>query len=264
MNSKMKNQLLANKTAVVFGAGGNLGSQVARAFIEQGAKVFISDINKDLMSEIYGAEGTHEVDALNESEVNDYLDAITANGTHIDVMINLSGSNPEEYNHGKPAMEVSLEQLLIPMKTATGTQFITAKAGFKHMYSNNSGVIIFITSTLSKISPPWTTALTVSHAGTEALVRTLANEWGSGGVRVIGIRSEAMTESPTINYTFEAMGANIGLSKEEMQISVEEKVPLRRLTSGMETADVAVLAASDLAGFMTGAILNHSGGHVLD
>ena len=132
------------------------------------------------------------------------------------------------------------------------------------MYANNGGVIIFITSTLSKISPPFTTALTVSHAGTEALVRTLANEWGPGGVRVIGIRSEAMTESPTINYTFAAMGANVGLSREEMQLSVEEQVPLRRLTSGMETAEVAVLAASDLAGFMTGAILNHSGGHVLD
>ena len=264
MNDKMKNQLLADKTAVVFGAGGNLGKQVTKAFIAQGARVFISDIDKDLLSGIEGAVGVHKVDALNQAEVNDYLDSIIADGEHIDVLINLSGSDPEEYNHGKPATEVTLEQLLIPMKTATGTQFVTAKAGFKHMYVNNGGVIIFITSTLSKISPPWTTALTVSHAGTEALVRTLANEWGPGGVRVIGIRSEAMTESPTINYTFAAMGANIGLSREEMQSSVEEKVPLRRLTCGEETAEVAVLAASDLAGFMTGAILNHSGGHVLD
>lgn len=260
----MKNQLLIDKTAVVFGAGGTLGKQVAKAFIEHGARVFISDINTALMSGIHGAEGVDKVDALSEAEVDEYLKGIAAKGIHIDISINLSGSDPEEYNHGRPAMEVSLEQLLIPMKTATGTQFVTAKAGFKHMYANNGGVIIFITSTLSKISPPFTTALTVSHAGTEALVRTLANEWGPGGVRVIGIRSEAMTESPTINYTFAAMGANVGLSREEMQLSVEEQVPLRRLTSGMETAEVAVLAASDLAGFMTGAILNHSGGHVLD
>lgn len=264
LNTIMKNQLLNNKTAVVFGAGGNLGKQVAKAFINHGAKVFISDIDEALMSDIHGAAGVHKVDALNEDEVNQYLDDILATGVQVDVLINLSGSDPEEYNHGKPAMDVSLDQFLIPMKTATGTQFITAKAGFRHMYANNGGVIIFITSTLSKISPPFTTALTVSHAGTEALVRTLANEWGPGGVRVVGIRSEAMTESPTINYTFAAMGANVGLSREEMQHSVEEQVPLRRLTSGTETADVAVLAASDLAGFMTGAILNHSGGHVLD
>ena len=260
----MQTQLLDNKTAVIFGAGGNLGKQVVKAFIQHGAKVFISDIDKQSMLHEHGVEDIQKVDALNETEVNDYLDSITKDGLKIDVLINLSGSKPEEYNHGKPAMEVSLEQFLIPMKTATGTQFITAKAGYKHMQKQKRGVILFITSTLSKISPPWTTALSVAHAATEGLVRTLANEWGPDGVRVVGIRSEAMTESPTIKYTFTVMGANIGLSREEMQKSVEENVPLRRLTSGLETANVAVLAASDLAGFMTGAILNHSGGHVLD
>ena len=93
---------------------------------------------------------------------------------------------------------------------------------------------------------------------------SLATEWGPEGIRVIGLRSEAMTESPVIDYTFTTMGQNIGLSREEMQGWVEEKVPLRRLTKGDETAKVIVLAASDLAGFMTGTFLNHSGGHVLN
>ena len=219
----MKNQLLVNKTAVVFGAGGNLGKQVAKAFIDHGAKVFISDISKKSMADIQGAANVRKVDAQNEAEINDYLNTIVADGNQIDVLINLSGSNPEAYNHGKPAMDVSLEQFLIPMRTATGTQFITAKAGFKHMSESNGGVIILITSTLSKISPAWTTALSASHAATEGLVRTLANEWGPGGVRVVGIRSEAMTESPTIDYTFTTMGSNIGLSRQEMQGAVEEK-----------------------------------------
>ena len=160
-------------------------------------------------------------------------------------------------------MEVSLDQFLIPMKTGTGTQFITAKAAHKHMRKQQQGVIVLITSTLSQIAPPWTTALTASHAATEAMTKTLANEWGPEGIRVNCVRSEAMTESPVIDYTFTTMGENIGLSREEMQASVEEKVPLRRLTNANETADAIVLAASDLAGFMTGTMLNHSGGHVL-
>ncbi|MBV7329018.1 SDR family oxidoreductase [Chloroflexi bacterium TSY] len=60
------------------------------------------------------------------------------------------------------------------------------------------------------------------------------------------------------------MGANIGLTREEFQKSVEEKVPLRRLPSASETAKVAVLAASELADYVTGTTLNYSGGHVLD
>jgi len=260
----MKNSLLINKTAVIFGAGGNLGNQVAKAFIEQGANVYISDINTEAMHDILNAKNQRKLDALNETEVENFLDYVASETNGIDIVINLSGSNPSEYNHGKPAVEVTLKQFLIPMETATGTQFVTAKAAYKHMSKQKSGVIIFISSTLSKIAPPWTTALSVSHAGTEALTKTLANEWGPEGIRVICVRSEAMTESPTINYTFTTMGANIGLSREEMQKSVEEKVPLRRLTSAAETAQSIVLAASDLAGFMTGTILNHSGGHVME
>ncbi|MTI31343.1 SDR family NAD(P)-dependent oxidoreductase [Xanthovirga aplysinae] len=260
----MKNNLLKNKVAVVFGAAGNLGKQVAKAFTDQGADVYLSDIKSDVLRNLSIARNIQTVDALNEAEVEEYMDTVASLAGRIDIVINLSASETSEYNHGKPATEVSLDQFLIPMKTTTGTQFVTAKAAYKHMSRQKSGVVIFITSTLSKIAPPWTTALTASHAATEALTKTLAQEWGPEGIRVICVRSEAMTESSTIDYTFTTMGANIGISREEMQASVEEKVPLKRLTNGMETAQVAVLAASDLAGFMTGTMLNHSGGHVLE
>ncbi len=259
----MENNLLKNKTAVVFGAGGNLGRQVVKAFAEQGATVFASDIDEKSLLPLTGVT-SHVVDALDERAVEHYLEKIAAQTGQLDVVINLAGSDPAAYNHGKPASDVSLDQLLIPMKTATGTQFITAKVAHRFMATQGKGTIIFITSTLSKIAPAWTTALTASHAATEALAMSLATEWGPEGIRVIGVRSEAMTESPTIDYTFTTMGQNIGLSRQEMQGWVEEKVPLRRLTKGHETAQAIVLAASDLAGFMTGTFLNHSGGHVLN
>ena len=258
----MKNDLLRNKTAVVFGAGGNLGKQVVKAFHEQGATVFASDIDEKTLSIIDGVTN-QVVDALDEKAVEIYLEETATKSGRLDIVINLSGSDPADYNHGKPASSVTLNQLLIPMKTATGTQFITAKAAHPIMTKQGSGTIVFITSTLSKIAPAWTTALTASHAATEALAMSLATEWGPEGIRVIGVRSEAMTESPVIDYTFTTMGENIGLSRQEMQGWVEEKVPLKRLTKGDETAQAIVLAASDLAGFMTGTFLNHSGGHVL-
>lgn len=259
----MENNLLKNKTAVVFGAGGNLGKQVTRAFAGQGATVFASDIDEKSLLTLTGVT-SNVVDALDEMAVEAYLEKVSAQAGQLDILINLSGSDPAVYNHGRPATEVSLEQLLVPMKTATGTQFITAKAAHRFMAAQQNGVIIFITSTLSKIAPAWTTALTASHAATEAMAMSLATEWGPEGIRVIGVRSEAMTESPTIDYTFTTMGKNIGLSREEMQGWVEEKVPLRRLTKADETAKAIVLAASDLAGFMTGTFLNHSGGHILN
>ena len=260
----MKNQLLENKNALVFGAKGALGRQVAKAFKESGANIYLSDIN------VEGIESSdlgeiRRVDTLNEEEVNGYFSWFDRENVPVDIVINLSASNPAEYNHGKPALDVSLEQFLIPLKTTTANQFVTAKAAFPLMLKQNSGVIIFITSTLAKVGSPWSAALTASHAATEGLVKSLANEWGAESVRVLGVRSEAMPDSPTIDYTFETMGANMGMSRDEMQGFIEQqKTALKRLPSTAETADVIVLAASELAGYMTGTMLNHSGGHILE
>ena len=75
------------------------------------------------MAGIQGGANIRKLDAQNEVEVNDYLSTIVADGNQIDVVINLSGLDPEAYNHGKSAMNVYLEQFLIPMKRDTGTQF---------------------------------------------------------------------------------------------------------------------------------------------
>ncbi len=261
----MKNKLLENKTAVVMGAAGNLGLEVAKAFIDQGARVYVSDIYIDKLKSLNSAHSIDHVDAQNEVEIENYFNKISTNEGAIDIVINLSGSDPAAYNHGKPATEVSLDQFLIPMKTATATQFLTAKAAYRQMATQQNGVIIFITSTLAKVGSPWSAALTASHAATEGLLKSLANEWGPEGIRVLGIRSEAMPESPVIHYTFTEMGKNLGLAREEMQAFIEQqKTALKRLPSAAETAKVAVIAASDLSSYMTGTILNHSGGHVLE
>ena len=179
--------------------------------------------------------------------------------------INLAASNPAEYNHGKPAVEVSLNQFLIPLRTSTAAQFNTAKAAYPILAKQGSGVIIFITSTLAKVGSPWAPALTASHAATEGLAKSLANEWGPEGIKVIGVRSEAMPDTPTITYTYATMGANLGMNGDEMQAFIEQnKTALKRLPSTLETAKVIAFAASGLSDYMTGTILNHSGGHILE
>ncbi len=260
----MENQLLKGKVAIVFGASGNLGRQTAKVFVENGANVHVSDIDTVGLKGLEGFKSIETVDALDEVGIDAYMQKIVDIEGKIDIVVNLSGSDPRDYNHGKPAMEVSLDQFLIPMKTATATQFITAKSAYRHMSKQKAGVILFITSTLSKVGSPWSPALSASHAATEGLVKCLASEWSADGVRIIGVMSEAMPESPVIDYTYTEMGKNLGLSKDEMQGFIEQnKTVMKRLPSATETAGIFALAASDLASYMTGTILNHSGGHVL-
>lgn len=261
----MENQLLKNKNALVFGAKGALGTKVAESFKRSGANLFLSDLNVSGEVETSEYGEIRKLDVLDETAVQSYFNWFEREGVTVDIVVNLATSDPREYKHGRPAFEVSLEQLLIPMKTTTGAQYLTAKEGAKLMVKQGLGVIVFITSTLAKVGSPWSPALSASHAATEGLVRSLATEWGSHGVRVIGVRSEAMPDSPTIDYTYKTMGANMGLSGAEMQGFIEQqKTALKRLPSTQETAGVISFAASDLAGYMTGTTLNYSGGHVLD
>jgi len=123
------------------------------------------------------------LDTLNEQGVQGYFDWFETNKVLVDMVINLSTSNPCEGNHGKPTTDVSLEQFLLPLKSTTACQFVTAKTAFPLMAKRKGGVIIFITSTLSKVGSPWSSALTASHAASEGLLKSLAKEWGPAGVR---------------------------------------------------------------------------------
>lgn len=252
--------LLEGKNALVFGAGGYLGRHIAERFEEEGAAVFRSSTHGRV-----DQPGLAIVDATDEDAVDGYVDGIAAQADSIDIIINMSGVEPGHYNHGKPASEVSLRQFLMPFAVDTAAQFITAKSAFRHMSRQGSGVVIFNTSTLAKVGSPWSPALTASHAATEGLMRSLAHEYGPAGVRVLGVRSEAMPDSPTIEYTFATMGANMGMSFDEMKGFIEQnKTALKKLPEAKDTAAIFAFAASDMAEFMAGTMLNNSAGHIVD
>ncbi len=256
-------RLVEGKVAVVFGAAGAVGRQVCQQFMANGADVYASDRDAVRLEAIRVVEA-RAVDVLDERAVADYLNEVASNAGRIDVVVNLAGAHPAEYAHGKPAVDVSLEQFMQAQRTSMAPQFVTAKHAYAHLAAAGGGVIVFITSTLARVGSPWCTALTAAHAGTEGLVRSLAKEWGPAGIRVVGVRSEAMPESETIAYTFATMGQNVGLSREQMQAQVESQLAIGRLPSAEDTARVMAFAASDLAAYITGAIVNQSSGHVLD
>jgi len=74
-----------------------------------------------------------------------------------------------------------------------------------------------------------------------------------------------MIDSPSIDYTFTTMSANVGMSKDEMQAFIEQqKTALKRWSTIEETATLIVLAVSPLTSYMTGTMLNNYGGHILE
>src|SRR5262249_44218275 len=140
--------LLHRKRALVFGAGGSIGAAVAKEFVAEGAEVFASGRNsaslEDVSRHIVAAGGrghTAVVDARDERAVTAYVDGIAAKAGGIDIEFNAIGPHPTEYGNGKHAVDLSVEEYMVPLETIVKPRFITARVAARHMIKQRSGVI---------------------------------------------------------------------------------------------------------------------------
>jgi len=263
-------QLLTNKHAVIFGAGGSIGTAVAKEFAAQGATVFLSGRRlatvEQVVQDIHedgGVAYAAQVDALDEQAVQAYLDRVAQEGGSIDILMNVIGPQARDYGNATSTMELPLEQFLLPLSTLVPSQFITARAAARHMIRQHSGVILFVTAIpvrgIANAAPIGST-----FGAMEALLRCLAVDLGPAGVRVVGIRSGAMVDTRTIQQSAENAAHQLGVSKEQVVSTFEQRTLLGRLATAADTARLAAFLASDGARTLTGAIVNASSGSVID
>jgi NAD(P)-dependent dehydrogenase (short-subunit alcohol dehydrogenase family) len=262
--------LLHDKTAVVFGAGGAIGRQVAREFAGEGAAVFLAGRHlasiEEVAVEIRGADGTAEaaeVDALDEPAVSAYLDRVAHQAGRIDVLLNVTGSPPKDFGHGTDTLELPLDQFLLPLTTLVASQFVTARAAARYMVERRSGVILFVTATPAR-GVANATAIGSAYGAMEALLRCLAVDLGPAGVRVVGIRSTAVVDTGTIRQSAAIRAQRMAVSPEQVLAGIEQATLLKRLPVAADTARLAAFLASDGARTLTGAIVNASSGSVID
>jgi NAD(P)-dependent dehydrogenase (short-subunit alcohol dehydrogenase family) len=270
MNTTVSTSLLQNKRAVIFGAGGAVGTAVAKEFASQGATVFLSGRKlaaiEKVAQEIHqdgGVAYAAEVDALDEQSVNAYLERVVQEGESIDILLNAMGPQAKDYGNGTGTLELPLEQYLLPLSTLVPSQFITARAAARHMIRQRSGVILFVTAIPVRGSAS-ATAISSAFGAMESLLRCLAIDLGPTGVRVAGIRSGAMAETRTIQQSVENTARRLAISKEQVVSMFEQRSLLKRLSSVGDTARLAAFLASDGAQTLTGTILNASSGSVID
>src|SRR5258708_23209702 len=151
--------LLKNKVAVIYGAGGAIGSAVARAFVREGAKLFLTGrhrapvevVAKEIVSAGGSAEAA-EVDALDEQAVDTHLQSVIDKAGRVDISFNAIGiPNPKIR---MPLVELDVEQFSLPIATYTRSYFLNARPAARRMVANRSGVIMTVTSTPSRPCTP--------------------------------------------------------------------------------------------------------------
>jgi 3-oxoacyl-[acyl-carrier protein] reductase len=245
--------LLDNKTAIIYGAAGAIGSAVAYAYAREGATVHLAGRTlatlETLAQRIQGDGGAAHVtqlDVLDQAAVERHAAAVADPGG-IDICFNATSNDDIQ---GTPLASMAFEDFLRPVTKAVTAHFNIATAVGRHMTRHGRGVILVMAGGREAI--PHLGGSHVAWAALAGLCRQLAAELGPHGIRVAWLLSPG---SP-------------GYHEHEPADADSAPGPVgllaRHQPSYDEVANVAAFAASDWARTITASEINITGGAVID
>jgi NAD(P)-dependent dehydrogenase (short-subunit alcohol dehydrogenase family) len=260
----MQSQRLKQKIALIIGAGqqpgqtlGN-GRATAERFAQEGAILFLVDINADWLNEtvqaIRAAGGHVEslvADITKESECSKIVAECFKKYGRIDILHNNVGLSKGDKK--TPELDVSSWEYI--MDRNLKGMFMMCKHTLPIMIEQKSGCIINISSTASMAARPTITYKT-SKAGVNALTQHIAIENAPFGIRANAVLPGLMDTPMAINRRAEERGVSPDLIRQERNALV----PLKRMGSAWDVANAAVFLASDEAAYITGVLLPVDGG----
>lgn len=248
---------LDNKIAVVTGAARGIGLAICEALAEAGARVVLTDMNRELLDSAvkmlsekgYPVEG-ELLDVTDQVAVQRVHDAIVARHGRVDVLVNNAGIAIS--NHPAETMADEVWKKVIDVNL--NGVFWCCRAFGKGMLERGSGSIVNVGSMSGFIvnRPQEQANYNASKAAVHHLTRSLAAEWGARGVRVNSV-------APT--YIDTEMNAYV-YKDAEMYRHWVGGTPMNRLGRVDEVASVALFLASDASSLMTGSIVLADGGYV--
>ena len=264
-------QILQEKYAVVFGAGGSIGAAVAKEFATQGAEVFLSghtmagveSVAKQITANGGRAHAT-VIDTLDHVAVDQYIDGIAKQTGKIDIILDAAGPLAKQYGNGKLAVDLPIDQFMVPLETMVKSRFITARAAARQMVKQRSGVIIFVTGSPARPHVPGTTAIGAAFGAIENLTANLAFEVSPFGVRVVCVRTLANVDSRSIQDTMDFVAVQLNITKDQAKAQIAQSSFLKVPATVQDTAHAAVLVASDRGRMLTGTVVNATAGAALD
>ncbi|KAF4409020.1 SDR family NAD(P)-dependent oxidoreductase [Streptomyces lycii] len=242
--------LLENKTAIVYGGAGAIGSAVARVFAREGATVHLAGRTRAPLEELAGAiaasGGRVEVatlDATDRAAVGRHADAVDRHSPGIDIAFNATSNDDL---HGTPLVDMAGEDVLRPVVKAVTTHLTLATAVARHMIPRRTGVILATGGGREAI--PGLGGSHVAWSALSGLCRQLAGELGPYGIRSAWLLSPGSPGPSTP-------------PGDDPEASV---TLLHRRPRLEDVAHAAAFLASDRAPTMTATEVNVTGGAVVD
>jgi NAD(P)-dependent dehydrogenase (short-subunit alcohol dehydrogenase family) len=253
-------EILKNKTAVVYGAG-SIGGAVAVAFAKAGATVFVAAHHEDTLNKLADQQiQTAQVDVLDKDAVAAFVKSVVDKTGHVDISFCATSTHQPGGEQGAALTELSYEDFSLPLIDYTKATFNTATAVYPYMVKQHAGVIMGMTAVVSQWPLPYTAGFGPAWAAVEAMLRLLAAELGPYGVRTVCLHS-AGSEG--------AVDKTLAQSNPELEKRTDlwgqrwmSRNLLGRGPTLEEVGHMAAFMASDLAGATTGTTVSLTAGMV--
>lgn len=244
--------LLTGQTAVITGGAQGLGLAIAQRFIAEGARVVLGDVNLAATEEVAAQLGGSEVaravrcDVTNSAEVDALVAAAVEAFGGLDIMVNNAGITRDATM--RKMTEDQFDQVISVHLKGTWNGLRAAAA---IMREQKRGAIVNMSSISGKVGMVGQTNYSAAKAGIVGMTKAASKELAYLGVRVNAIQPGLIRSAMT-----EAMPQRIWDSK-------VAEVPLGRAGEPDEVASVALFLASGLSSYMTGTVLEVTGGRHL-
>ena len=241
------------KVIMITGAGGGLGSEMARLLSANGAKVWIMDLDAEkgqAVAEDIRANGGEawfiKMDVTSETDwANAVKQAVDTCG-RLDVLVNNAGINIR-----KPVEEMNIDEWCMMMKVNTGSTFLGCKYAIPVMRAQGGGAIINTSSVCGLIGHKYTPeAYTASKGAVTMLTKAIASRYAKDGIRCNSIHPSTV-DTPFVQVLFKDPARKAERLGE---------VPLGRLATAADVANAVLYLASEEAAFINGVALPIDGG----
>lgn len=256
----------SGRTAVVTGAARGMGAALALKYAENGADVVLMDLNadglKDTVAKIERLGGKAIPAPVNVADcaaLEQAMAKIEAECGAIHVLGNCAG--------------IALAEKLIDVKEGDwdrvmgvnlkGTWYLS-KLVAKNMIKNNvrNGKIVTISSQASKIGEDGNGVYSVSKAGINMLTQVLGLELAPHGISVTAV-APGYVRTDMVVQVFKERGPLLGMTPEAYEKQLCDSVPMGRMATAEEIADLMIFLSSDEASYITGVTITSAGGKTL-
>jgi NAD(P)-dependent dehydrogenase (short-subunit alcohol dehydrogenase family) len=247
---------VSSQVVIVTGASSGIGRGIALRFAEEGAAVVVADVNRaqgeavaQACEEAGGRALFVQTDVSKAAECRSLIEQCVAAFGQVDTLVNNAG-----VNFVKPTLEMDEADWDRVVDVDLKGTFLCSRYALEVMVPRKTGNITNIASVHTLATLPEAAPYAASKGGVEMMTKSLAIEFAPHGIRVNAV-SPGLTDTQ-IWADLQDAAADAEAARQHWY----DNIPMRRVQSPREVANVVLFLASDAASYITGANIFTDGG----